>query len=1052
MPPPVGSYTKPATQSIKTKNKFYAANRWQGVSLFLFLTAFLWQPVLAFQVPGTHTLKGHIVDKSGNPLTPVSIHLKNGTAGTTTDANGDFSLSVPDNGILEISLVGFKTQEFPVKGRKEIQIRLEEAATGLNEVVVVGYGTQRKRDVIGAVSSVDTKNFEKLTGGNVADLLQGQVAGVSASPGSGDPGAPPVVLIRGLSTIGNTDPLYVIDGIPGDITALNPNDIQSIDILKDASAATIYGSRASNGVIMVTTKRGKDGKVKIGVNSYYGVQSLAKRLPLADKNQYDSIMKQVSINDASTPLDYASSNTYVDANGKTQIYPNTDWQSAMFRHAPSSKIDLTVSGGSKDLKVNVSLGHYDQRGIMVNTGVQKNYLQVNSDLTKDKLKFGESFTVSQSNRDLPQGADETRSNGLNAGYPLIYEMINKVPQHPLYNPANDGGYGSPLSPDMPNTVNPVGYQQLVKSVDQSTYFQGNAYAEYQIIQPLTVKVQYGLNLTDGYGYTHAPTYFMGSMTQNPTAYLSESRDRTYHDVLNAIATFNKLIGEHSINVIGGYSQESFEYRSLSGGNSALPSNDLMSLYSGTGNQTASGTLNQSSLRSWFGRANYAYAGKYLLGASVRRDGSSRFSGSNKYGTFYSFSGGWRVSEENFFSNLKNSISDLKIRGSYGILGNQSIPDYLYLPPPINIGNSTVNYPFGPGLRQKIAIGAIITSASSPDIKWEQSKTMNFGLDLSILKDKITLTADYFRTTTSDMLVQLPLPPSSGLLSNPLRNGGEMQNQGLDLSLTYHGNAGAVRYNLTTNLSFSRNKIIHLGYADESYTDGYLDYNNYPTTLTKVGGPIGQFFLYKTDGVIKNQKDLDAVKAFQPNAQLGDMKFVDVNKDGQLSDADRVFMGTGLPKMEYGFTANASWKGFDINLFFQGTVGNKIYDGAKRLMWQNTTFNKSSELLGAWTPQNPNSNIPRVTVLDPNQTMALPSDLFLENGSYLRLKSAQIGYRFKLKNINALRVYFGASNVFTLTGYKGFDPGVVNYSPFARGVDRGLYPLARSVFAGLNFEF
>jgi len=1020
---------------------------------FVFLATLFSQPLMALPTPEDHIIKGHIVDKSGNPLTPVSIRLKNTSRGTTTDVNGDFTLSVPDDGILEISAVGFRPQEIAVKGRKEFLIHLDDLATGLNEVVVVGYGTQKKRDVIGAVSSVDTKNFEKLTGGNVADLLQGQAAGVNVAPGSGDPGAPPVVLIRGLSTIGNSDPLYVIDGIPGDINGLNPNDIQSIDILKDASAATIYGSRASNGVVIVTTKRGKEGKVKIGVNSYYGIQSLEKRLPLANRAQYDSIMHQVSINDNSAPLDFASSSTYVDGNGVTRQYPNTDWQSAFFRNAPDSKLDLTISGGTKDLKLNVSMGHYEQQGIAINTGVIKNYLQVNSDLVKDKLKFGESFTFSQSNRDLLQGADETRGNGLNAGYPLIYELINRVPQHPLYNPANDGGFGSRIGLMMTDAVNPVGYQSLVKSLDQSNYFLGNVYAEYQLLQPLSVKLQYGFNMTDGYGYTHIPTYYMGDMVQNSSPQLYESRDRTSGDVLNAVLTFNKTFGSsHTLNAIAGYSQETSQYQSLSGGNTILPSNDLLSLYSGIGNQSSSGSLTQSSLRSYFGRVNYSYEGKYLLAASIRRDGSSRFSTANKYGTFYSVSGGWRVSEENFFSSLHNTISDLKLRASYGILGNQNIPDYLYLPAPLNIGNSTVNYPFGPGLRQAVAIGAIITNASSPNIQWEQSKTMNFGMDLSILKDKVTLTADYFRTTTTDMLVQLPLPPTAGLLSNPLRNGGEMQNHGLDLSLTYRKNTGELHYNFIANLSFSRNKINRLGYANESYTDGYLNYNNMPTTLTQVGGEIGRFYLYKTAGVIKTQKDLNAVLPYQPNAQLGDVKFVDVNGDGNLNASDRVFMGSGLPKMEFGFTSNFSYKGFDLNLFFQGTVGNKIYDGAKYLMWQNTTFNKSTELLGAWSPAHPNSNIPRVTVLDPNQNMSLPSDLFLENGSYLRLKSAQLGYRFKLKNVNTMRIYFGASNILTLTGYKGFDPGVVNYSPFSRGVDRGLYPLAKSVFAGVNFEF
>lgn len=999
------------------------------------------------------TVTGSILSATGDPLVGASVRVKNSSTGTITDANGLFSLSnIADKAVLEISLTSYETVDEPLNGRSNVSVILQATSRILDQIVVVGYGTQRKRDVIGAVSSVNTKNLEKLTGGNVANLLQGQAAGVNAAPGSGDPGAAPVVLIRGLSTIGNNEPLYVIDGVPGDINAVNTADIQSIDILKDASAATIYGSRASNGVIIVTTKRGRDGKIRIGLNSYYGVSQLAKRLPLTNRIQYNSILKQVAINDGTTPLDFVSSDTYTDA-GQTKAYPNTDWQNEFFRTAPESKIDVSVYGGSKDIKMNVSFGHYSQDGIAINTNFKRYNLQVNSDFTKGKFKFGESFTYSQANRGLLQGSSESRSNGQNAGYPLIYEVINRVPHHLLYNANNDGGFGGRIGFQMTDALNPVGYQSLLTSKDESSYFIGNVFGEYEIIPSLSFKLQYGLNARDGYSYTHIPTYFMGSKVQNPTAQLQEFRDRSFHDVLNAVFTFNKIINQvHSLNVIGGYSQEQDKYKSLSGSNTNLPSNDLRSLNGGIGDQASGGSMLESSLRSLFARANYSYDGKYLLAASVRRDGSSRFSESNKYGTFYSFSGGWRISREKFFLENIKAISDLKLRASYGILGNQNIPDYLYLPSTVSTGNTAVNYPFGGGLRQKVAVGAIITRASSPDIRWEQSATFNTGFDLSILNEKILVVFDYFNTRTRDMLVTVPLPPSAGLLENPIRNGGELQNQGFDLGLTYRKSNGNLRFDISGNISASKNKILRLGFADESFTDGYMDYNNFPTTRTEVGGAIGRFFLYKTDGIIKTQKELDDVLPLQPNAKLGDVRFADTNGDGELNDDDRIYMGSGLPKFEYGITANFSYKNFDLNIFFQGTQGNKIYNGAKRLMYQNTILNKSTDLLNAWTSSNPNADIPRVTVNDENGNMARPSDLFLENGSYFRLKSMQLGYRFKLKNINTLRAYVGATNVFTITQYTGYDPGVVGYSSFSRGVDRGLYPLAKSFFAGINLEF
>ena len=1001
-------------------------------------------------------ITGIIRSTMGDPLSGVSVKVKNSSLGTATDNNGRFVLNnIADNAILEVSLISYESIEEPVRGRNTIAIVLQSFSKTMDQLVVVGYGTQRKKDIIGAVSSVNTKNLEKLTGANVAGLLQGQVAGVNAAPGSGDPGAAPIVLVRGLSTINNNEPLYVIDGIPGDVNAVNPSDIQSIDVLKDASAATIYGSRASNGVIIVTTKRGREGKIRIGLNSYYGISKLSDPLPLADRVQYNTILKQAAANDGITPMDFVSSDTYTDVNGQTKTYPNTDWQNEFFRTAPENKIDVSVYGGSKDMKMNVSFGRYTQDGIAINTNFERYNLQVNSDFTKGKFKFGESFAYSQSKRRLLEGSNESQAKGRSAGYPLIYEMLNRVPHHPLYDPNNDGGFGGSIGSMMTDAVNPVGYQTLVNSSDESFYFIGNIFGEYEIIPSLSFKLQYGLNSRDGYSYTHMPTYFMGAKVNNPTAQLNESRDRSFHDVLNAVFTFNKTFSQlHSINAIAGYSQEQDKYKSLSGGNNNLPSNELLSLFGGIGDRSASGSLFESSLRSLFARTNYSYDGKYLFAATIRRDGSSRFSQQNKYGTFYSFSGGWRISRENFFANSIKGISDLKLRASYGILGNQSIADYQYLPATISVGNGNgnLNYPFGTGLRQKIAIGAIITGASSPDIRWEQSATFNAGFDLSVMNEKFLVIFDYFRTRTKDMLVQIPLPPSSGLLSNPTRNGGELENQGFDLAITYRKSGGDLKFDLTGNISLSKNKILKLGFADESFTDGYMDYKNYPTTLTEVGGSVGRFFLYKTNGIIKTQKELDDILPLQPNAKLGDVKFADTNGDGELNDDDRVYMGSGLPKFEYGLATNVTYKNFDLNIFFQGTQGNKMYNGAKRLMYQNTIFNKSSDLLNAWTPSNPGSDIPRVTIRDENGNMARPSDMFLENGSYLRLKSMQLGYRFTLKNINTLRAYIGATNVFTITKYTGYDPGIVGYSSFARGADRGLYPLSKSFFAGINLDF
>lgn len=1026
-------------------------------STLLLLSLFTTLTILAIPFQSFAQVSGKVTDKDGKPLANASVTTTDFGNGTTTDATGKFTLNVPGKATLTISLTGYKTVELLLTDNKFLDVQLEQAPSALDEVVVVGYGTQRKKDVIGAIASVNTKNLGKLTGGDVGNLLQGQVAGVNAAPGSADPGARPLIRIRGLSTIGNNEPLYVIDGIPGEIQAVNPNDIQSIDVLKDASAATIYGSRASNGVVIVTTKRGHEGKLLINISSYYGQNKIAKKIPIANKQQYNKIMTDALTNDGRPLLDYISSDTYTDAQGNTQNYANTDWQDAFFRNAPEDKIDFSISGGTKDMKMNVSFGKYSLDGIAINTGYDKYNLQVNTDFIKGKFKFGESLTFNYGKRKLLWGANESTANEQNAGFASLYYPLVIVPHRPIYDVNNDGGYSARIGNQMTDDYNPIGIQKLVGNGTEQNALLTNVYGEYQIIKPLSFRLQYGVSMSDGYSYYHEPTYFMGSQASNPTARLSESRDKTKHDVLNAVFTFNKILNDvHALNVIAGYSQETDQYKSLSGSNSNLPSNILNSLNGGIGNQSSGGALIESSLRSYFARANYSYNGTYLFGATVRRDGSSRFSTDYRYGNFYSGTGAWRISNENFFKDNIHVINDLKLRASYGTLGNQAIPDYLYLPPPVSSNNPgdgvNVNYPFGQGLRQNIAIGNIITTVSSPDIRWEQSATANIGMDVSLLNNKILVVLDVFKTNTKDMLIRLPLPPSNGLLSNPLRNGGEMENKGIDLSTTYRKSNGNIKFDLTGNVTINRNKIIKLGTAGEYYTDGYLDYNNFPTTRTQVGNEVGQFFLYKTNGVIHNQKELDDVIGFQPNAQLGDISYVDINNDGILNDDDRVYLGSGLPKIEYGFTANFYYKNFDLNIFFQGTQGNKIYNGTKRLLYANQLWNKTPELLNAWSSSNPASNIPRNTLDDLNGNNSLPSDRFLENGSYLRLKNLQVGYNLKVKTFNSARLFVGASNVFTITKYTGYDPGVVNYSSFARGVDRGLYPLSKSYFGGVSFTF
>lgn len=1025
---------------------------------WLFILCLSVTPLLAQE---TGEIAGVVTDQNGEPLVGVNILVEGTTLGASTDENGRF-LIVSTVGVytLRAEYVGYASASRAnitvAAGEKAtVNFTLTESLIQGEEMVVIGYGTQRKADVTGSVSSVDVENLQKVPGGDAASLLQGQAAGVNVTPGAGSPGAAPVIRIRGLGTIGDNDPLFIIDGIPADISNLNPGDIESIDVLKDASAATIYGSRAANGVVIVTTKRGKPGQEpRIHISSYTGSQSVTKTMDLANREQYDQISREAFQNAGLDPLEYTMSNT--DPNGNP--YPDTDWQDAVFNNAPQQNVDFNIAGGTDRLNYYVSGGYFKQDGIVINTGHEKYNFRVNSDYRVKRFKFGQSLSISRSDRNRMIFGDESE-NAVNAGYSLIYQVLDMVPQFPILDSNNDGGYGSNPHPQIPQGANPVGYLNLLSDRVEDDLMQGNVFGEFEILKGLSFRTRAGLNVANTYTEFHAPTYFMGTQNFNPDASLSLFRGRNTHTILNNVLTYNRNFGSHNLNALAGYSREWNELKSLGGGNNELPSNELLALNSGIGDASSYGSNVTNTLQSFFSRVNYSFKNRYLLQGTIRRDGSSRFSADNRYGTFPSISLGWRLSNESFF-NLK-SVNDLKLRFSAGTLGNQRIGDFLYLASVSN-GGSNLNYPLGSDVTQTIAIGAISTALASSDIKWESTTTQNFGIDLSLFNYKVDLSLDYFNAKTKDMLVRVPIPASTGIVTSPLTNAGELENKGFEAALTYRKLEGKFQFDLTGNFSTSSNKVTRLGFADEAFVDGFLDYANHPTTRTEVGGEIGRFWLYQTDGLFQSQGEVDAHKGsdgslLQPNAAPGDIRFVDTNGDGVLNDDDKTFFGSGLPDFEYALTFNTRYKNFDFSMFWQGTQGNKMYNGSKRLMEQiNRNSNYSTNLLNAWRPDNTNTEIPRNISTDPNDN-GRPSDRFLEDASYLRLKNIQLGYRINAGFLNRLdvskvRFYISAQNILTFTGYSGFDPGLSNFTLFARGVDRGLYPLAKSVVTGFELTF
>lgn len=999
--------------------------------LVLFQTA---QPVLAQSA----VIKGRITSSDeGEGLPGVSILEKGTTNGTVTDLDGNYSLSVGSSSTLVISYIGYLTQEVQVGSRTDISVAMEPDIETLEEIVVIGYGTQKKATLSSAVASVNVENIQKLPGANVATLLQGQVPGVSANFGSGAPGAAPVVRVRGVATIGNNEPLYVIDGIPGDIASINPNDIESINVLKDASAATIYGTRASNGVIVITTKRGQSGTPVVSINSYVGVSSILKKIDVLNREQNNFVSAAAYAAENMTPLSYTQQAGTID----------TDWQDEMFRSALEQKYDVGISGGNEFANYNFSVGYFDREGNVIGSDFERYNLRMNADfILSDRFKVGQTISYATSTRNKI-GEDESDNNFGNSGFSPIMEILQSLPHNPVYDPNSPNGFAAAEV----ESGNVVGKTTLRTNQRQVERFQGNVYLEAKIIDGLKFRTQIGLNHTTQFQVDHSPTYNFGPQEANEMAWLNESHYRTSRWVFNNVLDFNKSFGDHNVSALIGVVAEEQEFRLTGGSNDEMPSNDLKALNDGIGNANAWGSNVSESLFSTFGQFNYAFEDKYLLQATIRRDGSSKFGPNNKHGLFYSASAGWRISSEDFFD--ASFISNLKPRFSIGKLGNQRIGDFQYIAD-LSSNQNQINYPIGDGESQTVSVGTILRTFADPDIKWEETTTWNVGLDLGLLDDQIQVTFDYFNAETTDMLVGIPIPATAGYNLVNDTNGGAMTNKGWEAAVTYKKVQGDFKFDMMANISHSKNEITQLGFADEAFTNGQVIFDTHPTTRTEVGRSIGEFYVYKTAGLFQNQGEIDA-HGVQPNAQPGDLRFVDVNEDGELSDDDRTFVGSGLPDFEYGLTFNASYRNFDFSMFFQGSQGNEIYNGTKLLLYrnQNNIKNFSADLLDAWTPQNTDTSVPRVSMLNANGNDR-PSDYFIEDGSYIRLRNVQVGYNFG--NVDRLfssaRVYVAAENVFTITGYDGYDPGNTGYQKFSRGLDVGLYPLARNFIMGVQLKF
>jgi TonB-linked SusC/RagA family outer membrane protein len=1031
------------TQNIAVmKNQIFNKKFWTPFFQFLLMLFFLIS-FSNFLFAQQKIIIGKVEDANNTPLESVSITVKGKpNIGTTTDSKGNFSIQVSPNEILVFESVGYRKEEVKVGNNPTLNVILVLTATNLNEVVVIGYGTVMKKDLTGAVASIKGSDMKTQGVSSLTKSLQGKMPGVTIESAGGDPGSGTRILIRGVGTLGNASPLYIVDGVQvSNINNISSSDIESLDVLKDASAAAIYGSRAANGVVLVTTKAGKAGKPAVQFNANFGNQQIAHRVDVLNAEQWARI--------SNAAHDAAGLQELAIAQNPNQLGAGTDWQDAIYRTAPMQQYEMLVSGGNESSRYSVSGSYTDQDGIIKVTGYKRYNLRVKTETTKGRLKFGETVLLSREKWiTMPGGW------GGQGGNP-VGSAAKMIPVFGIYDTTALGGFAGAYGPVV-NVANPVAQLHLEDINRELTSILANAYAEAALLPGLKYKLNLGYTNAFGSNSDYYKRYTVGTLFAHPTNDLSLNKDQNVLVLLENTLNYDKHFGKHSVQALAGYTFQRNTYKYISAGRTDLP-DGISNIDAGAGTSSTGGNSSESDLLSLLGRVIYSYDNRYLLTASVRRDGSSRFGSAFRYGNFPSVAVGWNLSNEKFFEPFANKISSVKLRASYGELGNQEIGNYQ------NSAAIASNINYVSGVDQTKWFGSIQTAFASPNIKWENTKTSNIGLDLGILHNKINVTADYFVKQTEDVLLNVPIPGSAGSVSNPVVNAGTLRNNGIELGANYRDQIGKLNFNVFGTFSSVHNKVLALGTGTQQIFGGQPTHHGASTTVTEAGGPISGFYLIKEISIFNSQDEVDNYKdktgkLIQPNAAPGDIKFLDANGDGQISDLDKVYCGSPFPKFEYGFGINASIDNFDFNVFFQGTQGNKIYNGLRQdLESMSLEFNYSAATLNAWTLQN-HSNIPRAVTNDPNFNDRT-SSRFLEDGSYLRMKTLQIGYtipenimgRMKL---SSLRFYLSADNLFTITNYTGYNPDIGRTgSIFDRGVDFGhvAYPLAKTISAGVQLS-
>ena len=1030
----------------------------------------------------TIKVKGQVVDDLGEPLIGASVRVKDSTVGAVTDLDGNFQLDVKPNAVLVVSYLGFNSREVAVRGRAVLEpIQLSSDNNVLEQVVVVGYGVQKKADLTGSVSIVNADELKKVSNSNISTMLEGKVPGVQITT-DGQPGADPSVRIRGIGSFGSTAPLYVIDGVPMGTTIrdFSPNDIETIQVLKDAAAGAIYGSRAANGVIIITTKNGKkDQPLKVNYSGYFGIDKISDGVyDVMDADQYSNYIGQACANSGTTlPGGYSLDPT----TGKYKFMDNTntDWFNEVFKTGTRQNHNVALSGGSAHSTYNISLDYFNQKGTLEGAGpnYERYTARVNNTMETKFIKFRTSLVYSHSDQDnmglsnaseYVQGLYGDVTNVLR-GTLLMQPTIKAYDESTWvlddkvglangykYDAYGYGVYYDTIHGDI-SASNPLLVNNLLQRNTRVDRFVGTASADVDLFNMLGIKsknhsLHYNINLS--YSKTHAKDFtWIAAWAQSNRVYLDKSNEkltkgsRDYTDALiENTLTYDGTIGKHHLNVVVGQTYEEEYTDLLTGWGVNFPEPYFLQL------QNASSTYSSSyeykhAIASYIGRINYNYDEKYLLSAVVRRDGSSRLSKNIRWGTFPSVSVGWRIDKEKFFPLSPDVMNMLKIRGSYGVLGNENIGEYMYQ---TTMNRNNMTYSFG----NSPVTGSAVSTFVDNNLAWEKKKTTNVGIDVAMFRNRLEFTIEWYKNKSEDLLYAVPVPASAGVSNTTVTmNAASMENSGFEFSATYRNNDHDFKYQIGANLSTLKNKVLSLGFGTDSYITGAYK--------TEVGQEIGKFYGWVYEGIARTQADLDN-HASQPGANVGDCLYKDINDDGVIDANDQTILGSGLPKINFGINARFEYKNVDLSISTYGALNYHVSDDIYNSL--NSCYgwaNKDVAMADAnrWSDDGTTylSSVPRTYAAN-NATLAW-NDLFserkIQNAAYWKIANVELGYNLPDKwfggYVNGVRVYVSAQNLYTFTGYKGYN---VDYAggTFTPGYNFCSFPSAQSFMAGLHFTF